>query len=217
MSSPDPYVSGYRRLDADLYSTEPRATVACLRHVKLRGPVYECCCGRGDMVQVLKSFGYAVAASDLNDQGFGRTGVDMLTAPLPKVRGQVCRTVFTNPPYDVRGPDDEVLINAEKAVRRALALTEPVGGMVVMLLGHQFDAAPGRADLFEGAPFVAKLNLPFRPFWDSHLAPNSNAKDRSPKKPFGFFYWDWLIDAPGRLIMIPPDGGQLRYPLRFFQ
>ncbi len=72
-SRPDPrraiHVSGYQRVGQDFYATPAWVTEALLRHVRLRGPVWEPCCGDGAMSSVLSDHGYDVVSTDLVDRG----------------------------------------------------------------------------------------------------------------------------------------------------
>ena len=90
------HISGHERQSHDFYPTPAWVTQALLKHVKLRGPVWEPCCGDGAMARVLERARYKVVATDLVDRGFGRGGVDFFQCTaLPAG----CRAVVTNPPY----------------------------------------------------------------------------------------------------------------------
>lgn len=176
--------SGYARRDLDAYFTEPRVTEALLKRVKLRGHVWEPACGRGDMTAVLKAHGYVVMQSDI----IGRDGVncwvqDFLTAnwwgPLPF-------SICTNPPYEA----------AEDFIERALEQTAPSGGMVAMLLRHEYDCAAGRRNLFETPSFAAKYTLTFRPRWDWWERDKPKA---SPRHNYAWFVWDHAHSGPPTL------------------
>ncbi len=53
-------------------------TVCLLRQVRLRGGVWESCCGGGSIAAMPQAHQNAVSASDLEDRGFGEAGVDFL-------------------------------------------------------------------------------------------------------------------------------------------
>ena len=102
------HISGYAREANDFYPTPAWVTEALLRHVTLRGPVWEPCCGDGAIARVSESRGHLVEATDLGDRGYGRGGVDFFAC------GAVpdgCRAIVTNPPYGDGG--------AERTSRRA--------------------------------------------------------------------------------------------------
>ena len=88
--------SGYEREGQDFYATPAWVTEALLKHVRLRGPVWEPCCGDGAMARVLAAHGHAVVSTDIADRGFGEAGVDFLQCRT--VPGG-CRSIVTNPPY----------------------------------------------------------------------------------------------------------------------
>ena len=86
--------SGYARREADFYPTPAWVTKALLKHVKLRGPVWEPCCGDGAIARTLGERSYEVVATDAADYGFGTSGVDFFDCrDMP--RG--CRSLVTNP------------------------------------------------------------------------------------------------------------------------
>src|SRR4051794_29054930 len=70
------HLSGYERAGQDFYATPTWVTEALLRHVRLRGPVWEPCCGDGAMSTVLATHGHEVVSTDIVDRGFGEPGVD---------------------------------------------------------------------------------------------------------------------------------------------
>ena len=192
--------SPYERRANDAYYTQPRVTQALLDAIKLRGRVWEPASGRQDMVRVLEQAGYQVFASDLaedRDTVFGGNFFGFLRAQ----RGY--ETIITNPPFS----------DAERFVRHALHLMEPVGGIVCMLLRNEWDSAASRTTLFTDKPFRAKLVLTFRPRWDWWEtdkplagADISLGVNLAPKKPkvsprhnFSWYVWDWRHTGPPTL------------------
>jgi len=111
---------------ADFYPTPPWATRALLAHETFIGNVWEPACGDGAMSRVLADAGLRVESSDVNDYGFGRTGVDFLTAhPVYP------DNVVTNPPFSL----------AEAFVERALMQARH---KVALLLRLAFLESAGR-------------------------------------------------------------------------
>lgn len=88
------------REDNDYYATDPRALELFLDKFsedgeRLADKVWECACGEGHLVNVLKRYGYEVYASDLVDRGCeGAEIMNFLTAGC-KWYGDI----LTNPPY----------------------------------------------------------------------------------------------------------------------
>lgn len=166
----------YERIDGDLYETEEWVTRALYGHFTVRGEIWECACGSGKMSRVLEAMGghthsVPVYSSDLFERGYGDAGVDFLqqnTLP-PGVR-----TIITNPPYTL----------AEKFIRHALSLTQPVSGVVAMLLRNEYDSAKGRNDLFCCPPFAKKVVLTSRPRW-------IEGSEGSPRHNYAWFVFDW--------------------------
>jgi len=110
----------------DCYSTPSVAVEALLRVEKLPRRLWEPACGRGAIVNVLRTAGHDVVATDLVNYGEpitppGYYGVDfLLERKLP--RG--CKAIVTNPPFRL----------AEEFVAHALELAP----LVVMLLRLTF-------------------------------------------------------------------------------
>jgi hypothetical protein len=78
------HVSGYQREGRDFYATPNWVTEALLRHVSLRGPVWEPCCGDGAMATVLAAHGYDVISSIVRVAAVHAVHDDVL---LGKTRG----------------------------------------------------------------------------------------------------------------------------------
>ena len=78
----------------DWYPTPPLATRKLLDHELFDEVIWEPAAGDGAISQVLKTACYDVISSDLNDYGYGSSGVDFL---LEQRRQADC--IVTNPPY----------------------------------------------------------------------------------------------------------------------
>jgi hypothetical protein len=193
----DPAMCGqlaYARKAHDAYWTEPWVTETLLDRVSFRGRVWEPAVGVGAMAQVLMARGYPLVASDLIDHGFPPTEQADFLQHLGLL-GDQPYSIVTNPPYHV----------AEAFIRHALRLTQPVGGMVAMLLRSEYRHAKSRIDLFEGPPFRAEIALTRRPRW---IAGTTG----SPRHNYSWYIWDWRHDSlpvmlfgpDGRLCPLPP-------------
>lgn len=89
--------------------------------------------------------------------------------------------IITNPPYGVQSR------LAVRFIEHALALTEPFGGKVAMLLKVGFDSADGRRHLFDEPPaFAAEYRLTRRIRWS-----NLPQSDAGPTENHSWFVWDW--------------------------
>src|SRR5258708_660223 len=122
------HISGHDRQQNDFYPTPDWVTQALLKHVTLRAPVWEPCCGDGAMARVLERAGHKVVAKDLVDRGFGRGGVDFFECTSFPVG---CRTMVTNPPYGDggrKGQADSDPLGLQDFVRHALDLTVRANG-----------------------------------------------------------------------------------------
>lgn len=166
--------SGYERIEADFYPTPPENVDCLLEHITPNGLVWEPACGDGAISKRLLDFGYETRSSDLYDQGFGTPNRDFLETtglPNPSVR-----SIITNPPYA-----DGL---AEKFVRHALELMEPVKGQVSMFLRNEFDSGKTRMDLFNQPPFHKKIIVTKRPRW---IAGSTG----SPRHNYAWYCWDF--------------------------
>lgn len=181
--------SGYERVEADHYCT-PQENVDCLltHFIPLPGLIWEPACGKGDISKRLMDFGFETWSSDLYDYGFGTPGMDFLardTLPHPKVR-----CIVTNPPYGD---------NAEKFIRHALDLMEPVRGQVAMFLRNEYDCGKGKMSLFGMPPFHKKIVVTKRPRW-------IEGSTGSPRHNYSFFIWDWRhVKGPAQIVYAHPE------------
>jgi hypothetical protein len=166
-----------RQRGHDLYETPPEAVEALLRVHQLPRRLWEPACGPGAIVQVLRSHGHKVIASDLVDYGCpeSESRIDFLMtwqAP-PLVEG-----LITNPPFML----------AHKFVAHALDLVP----FVAMLLRLEFICGQ-RKGLLDRCPptmiyaFSDRLPRMHRAGWDGPKA--------SPRLSLGWFIWDRGFDS----------------------
>jgi hypothetical protein len=86
-----------RRADLDgpdFFPTPAWAVHALVENERFEGEIWECACGDGAMARVLKGAGHKVRATDLYPRGYGKSGVDFLSATRPS------DNIVTNPPYN---------------------------------------------------------------------------------------------------------------------
>jgi len=159
------HISGYDRQAEDFYATPEWVTRCLLRHVELRGPVWEPCCGDGAIARILAAAGHAVTATDLTDYGYGQAGVDFLACRTFPVG---CRALVTNPPYGDGGPVRKGR-NRSLAmlgfVRHALALTAAAHGQMALLVRFQWIAGKRAAALISSGPLDTVIALTRRIRW----------------------------------------------------
>ena len=149
-------------------------TEALLRHVRLRGPVWEPCCGDGAMSTVLEAAGHQVVSTDLMDRGFGTPDVDFLACR--DVPGQ-CRSIVTNPPYGDSGShagQSRSPTAMRNFLSHALMLTASVQGQLALLVRLQWIAGRRVAEIMSAAPFSAVIVLTQRIRWFD-MGENTNA------------------------------------------
>lgn len=114
-----------RRGDPDFWPTPEWVTLAFRRHPRSyfapeRGhPIWECCCGDGAMAKVLlQEPGVDVIATDLNDWGYGESGIDVLKTK--QLRSPV---IMTNPPFNIADDIVEHLLKLKPIVLSILVRT----------------------------------------------------------------------------------------------
>lgn len=159
------HTSGYARVGRDFYATPAWVTEALLRHVTLRGPVWEPCCGDGAMARVIEAAGHQVHSSDLVDRGYGQAGVDFLACQSVPAG---CRSIVTNPPYGETGVHTGQSRSPTamlRFLRHSLALTESVRGQLALLVRLQWIPGQRAAGIMTAAPFSAVIMLKDRIQW----------------------------------------------------
>ena len=94
--------SEYTRAADDFYETPAESVTRLLDRPDLapstNAIIWECAAGRGAISNVLTERGYTVHSTELRDRGFGKTGVDFLTAERPNTEGHPL-VILTNPPF----------------------------------------------------------------------------------------------------------------------
>jgi hypothetical protein len=157
----------------DLYETPPEAVRALLRVESLPESIWECACGPGAIVGILRAAGHQVYATDLNDYGCpdSESRIDFL---LEQALRFPVGAIITNPPYKL----------ADQFVAHALTLCP----RVIMLLRLAFLESRRRSDLIDGGSlarvhvFQSRLPMMHRHGWQGPRASSSIA--------FAWFVWD---------------------------
>lgn len=160
------HISGFARRANDFYATPAWVTECLLRHVTLRGPVWEPCCGDGAIARVIETHGQAVVASDLADYGYGASGVDFFAC---REMPAGCQALITNPPYGDGGSAEKPVANVSLAmlrfVRHGLALSATADGQLALLVRFQWIAGKRAAALISSGPLDCVIALTRRIRW----------------------------------------------------
>ncbi len=131
--------SAGERESHDYYATDPKALELLLQEEKFFPMVWECACGGGHLVEVLRKHGYIVKATDLIDRGgCCQQTLDFLQYQPDK---PVNYDIITNPPYKI----------AKEFVEHALDIMAE-GRKVAMFLKLTFLESKARRKLFEKYP-----------------------------------------------------------------
>jgi hypothetical protein len=91
--------SGYERVADDWY-VEPRSCVeALIRAEQFDGPVFDPCCGGGNIPSTFRASGYAAHGSDIANRGYGDVADFFDIMPTRQHKN-----IVSNPPYNVIEP-----------------------------------------------------------------------------------------------------------------
>lgn len=179
---------------ADFYPTPEWATRALLASESFLGNTWEPACGNGAMAEVLFHNGLAPCASDLNDHGYGVSGVDFLNCdisdPCGPTLGHRPANIITNPPFNL----------AEPFLDRALDLATH---KVALLLRLAFLESAGRA----GRIFLNPDRRPARVWVFSEritFYPAGVQTGGSGTTAYAWFVWDKLHRRETELRWFPP-------------
>ena len=159
------HISGYDRTAYDFYPTPSWVTAALLKHVTLRGPVWEPCCGDGAIARVIGTSNQNVVATDLVDHGFGEAGIDFFAC---REFPAGCRAMVTNPPYGDGGTmqrSTNISAAMRRFVRHAITLTEQANGQLALLVRFQWMAGKRASDLIASGPLDTVVTLTRRIRW----------------------------------------------------
>lgn len=163
--------SAYERIAGEKYFTPAWVTLALLS-VETFGRVWDPGAGAGNIVDAIPG----AWGSDVEPDAPHIIERDFFTC-----QDGGGHDIITNPPY---GTQSRLAV---RFIERALALTQPHGGKVAMLLKVGFDSADGRRNLFETHPaFAVEYRLTKRIRWT-----NFEQKDSGPTENHSWFLWDW--------------------------
>lgn len=175
--------SSLGRSKADFYPTPPSATNALLEHEMFEGNVWEPACGKGDISEVLISKGYSVISTDLNDYGYGKSGIDFLNAnSVFSTPFEMQDNIITNPPFEIAL---EFVMQSKLYSRRKVA----------MFLKTAFLEGAKRYEMFQDSQFPLKCIYQFskRVNFGIHAGTHKNGG----MIPFAWFVWDrWYEGKP---------------------
>jgi hypothetical protein len=167
----------------DLYETPDVAVHALLVVEQLPHRLWEPACGNGRIVNVLRTAGHEVFASDLVNYGTNIHGWDFL---MEQRVPEGCEAIVTNPPLKL----------AHQFVTHALELCPKV----VMLLRLAFLESERRCDILDNGtlarvfPFRKRLPMMHRDGWEGRKANSGMA--------FAWFVWDRNHQGPATIQRI---------------
>ena len=138
--------SQHGRNAADFYATPPECTIALLENYQrlFEGSrIWEPACGDGAISKVLEGHRLDVISTDLHDRGYGKGGMNFLTADCN------CGSIITNPPFSL----------AADFIERAATKQVPFA----MLVKSTYWQAAKRYDLFQRTKPLAIIAMSWRP------------------------------------------------------
>jgi hypothetical protein len=170
----------------DFYPSPPEAVHALLKVENFSGTIWEPACGNGAIVNVLRSVGHRVYATDLVDRGCpdSESRVDFLFESPPGVH---IGAIVTNPPF----------VLANHFVAHAITLAIP---KIAMLLRLAFLEGIGRSAILDNGllarvhVFRNRLPMMHREGFEDKKFSNSIA--------FAWFVWEIGWNKPAELNRI---------------
>lgn len=134
------------RSESDFYATPENATIALLNYLQIptNSTIWEPACGNGNISEILIKYGFKVYSTDLYNRGYGKSGIDFLTA-----QNINCDFIITNPPFSI----------SKQFIEKCISLQTPFA----LLLKSQYWHAEGRRELFFKHTPKAILPLTWRP------------------------------------------------------
>lgn len=138
--------TAFDRSKTEFYPTPKEVTIALLNYLNIpkNKIIWEPACGEGHMSEVIKNMGYEVVSTDLNDRGYGVTGVDYISNELYE-----CDWIITNPPFK----------SSVEFIEQSIKHHKPFA----LLLKSQYWHSKSRIELFNNFKPEAVLPLTWRP------------------------------------------------------
>tara|TARA_R100001510_G_scaffold18593_1_gene16092 strand:- start:759 stop:1406 length:648 start_codon:yes stop_codon:yes gene_type:complete len=168
--------SGYgvlTRQKDDFYPTPPEAVEALINAEKLPKDIWECACGDGAISKPLIASNHNVISTDLNDWGYGKSGVDFLMECKP-----LAPAVVTNPPYKL----------ANEFVIKCMDMKLPYFAMLLRLAF--LEGKQRRADIYDRQP-------PARVHVFSERLTMWRGDQEQPEGSSGFIAFAWFVWEQG--------------------
>ena len=163
----------------DCYDTPAVAVHALLKVEQLPHRIWEPACGTGNIVNVLRTAGHDVIATDLNDRGCPDSG-SRLDFLLPMLSRVDCDAIVTNPPFALA--EEFVAIALERAP------------LVIMLLRLAFIESERRSPILDTGKlarihvFSRRLPMMHRAGWEGRKGNSGMA--------FAWFVWNQAHTGP---------------------
>lgn len=108
------------RMKLDFYPTPIFATQKLLIKESFDGGIWECACGNGAISNVLSNKGYIVKSTDINNYGFGISGIDFLNDnSIFNDSFKIADNIITNPPFNL---SLEFVLQAKKYSKNKIAM-----------------------------------------------------------------------------------------------
>lgn len=153
----------YQERGNDCYGTPTGAVHALISAINLKPssqPIWEPCCGEGNISRTLQEMGFNVISSDITDQGFpGTVTMDFFSKESERFSAKENpEWIITNPPYRL----------ANQFVRHALVLVPNAA----LLMRLAYLEGVGRSDIIDEMglrcvlPFRQRLPMMHRQGWD---------------------------------------------------
>ena len=165
-----------RHVSANFYPTPREATLALLSVERFEDSIWEPACGKGHISEVLNAQGHNVISTDLNDWGYGVTGIDFLDEAKPRARH-----IVTNPPYGSG--------LADAFIAKALAFTRITQGKAAMLLNLASLSHAKRTNFWKAHPPARLYAIDDIVCWPD--------PERRPPRHFTQQRYVWAIWTPG--------------------
>jgi len=158
----------------DFYPTPKEAIDALIKVENLPKDIWEPACGNGAISKPLISAGHNVISTDLNDYGYGKTGIDFLMEFKP-----LAPAVVTNPPYKM----------ANEFIIKCMDMKLPYFAMLLRLAF--LEGKQRRQDIYNRQP-------PARVHVFSERLTMWRGDEEQPEGSSGFIAFAWFVWEQGK-------------------